>query len=449
MQSLDPTLAAAMESIDRRPIVKIVSAPMVGDIPFAGIPQAPLPQKEGTWYGAPYVGYEEYNPMAIPLSSGEAAYVSIYGYKLPTAGAYIENRQIKLVTTTGGRTAFNLPVVLDLIDPSAESAQYLQPPETLVAELSDSNVSVVELANGNLGLTWLRAYGSGGEWRIGYHAAEINSAGEIVYPTPYLWAPDSLKEYYSEFTFNYWSGPSTIRLASGSYLSVFVHKFGGTNYTIWKKTSSDFRTWAARSEVTLPGLDLTKQISSVSLSQLSNGDVMMLFDYTESVGGVDARLRNVYYSVSSDDGATWAAPVKITDYSDFSTVGMHPVAVQTAPGELTLVFTELVSVLTMNQDTLGWDGGQLGKALSFDPVNRKLYVVNFANGGDLQGVVKVDVDTWTVDKTWTNSSVPAFPAADWRWRDREKRWAPDCANSIWRDRRPGREADSIKELPVR
>ncbi|HXK36148.1 MAG TPA: sialidase family protein, partial [Candidatus Paceibacterota bacterium] len=418
-QELHPTLAAAMDAIDRRPLVKIVTAPMVGDIPFAGIPQAPLPINEGEYVGYGFSGYEELNPVAISLSNGEAAYVSIYGYIYDLTVGNLHH-EIQLVTTTGGRTSFNPPVVLEL-------NQIYNPPEpwpdrfVLPDDTFDSRVSVVELPNGNLGLAWLDSYTLMLHKDVCFHAAEITTAGVQVYPTTsHLWN-GSIKETYADTGIYYWSGPSTIRLANGTYLSVFVHRSGGTNYTVWKKTSSDFRTWAARSAVSLSGLDPTKQVSNVFIKQLSSGDVILLFDYTESVGAEGARLKNLYYSISSDNGATWAAPVKITDYDTYNVVGEHPVIVQKAPGELTLVFTELTSVLTMGEGTLNWPpAGMEGEALSWDPVNRKLYVVNQWQGTGpkyLESVIKIDVDTWTIDKAWTGESIPAFPTVLYTWWD--------------------------------
>jgi hypothetical protein len=404
-QTLDATLAAAQDSIDRRPIVKITSAPVIGDIPFAGIPQAPLPAAPT---GYTYIGYEELHPYAFSLSNGEAVYVSIYGY---IDGIDVNHHhEIRLVTTRDGRTAFNAPVVLNLAEP--DSFIYILPNDTI-----DSQIAVVELPNGNLGLTFLTVYGNVLYGHVDFHAAEITLEGVQVYPATANLTTGSVKETYTEDDYTcYWSGPSTIQLQSGVYLSVFVHLVG-SDYKVWKKTSSDFRTWAARTECVLPLFDLTKQISNVSITQLSDGTVLMLFDYTEAIA-TTGRLRNLYYSTSTDDGANWAEPVKITAYDNFNTVGMHPIAVQKADGTFTLIFTELQSVLTMDVGTLGWPGSYSnGKGLSWDPVNRKLYAIEYTHEGTIQGVIKIDVDTWTIDDSWTTGSVPAFPVAAGTKRD--------------------------------
>lgn len=419
-QTLHPTLAAAMDAIDRRPIVKITSAPMVGDIPFAGIPQAPLPDDERIYGGGyPYEGYEEFNPTAIPLSSGETAYGALYGSVIYIGESqFPRHSQMRLVTTTGGGTEFNPGVVIDLLDPGYASAHYLYPDETY-----DTKIGMTELANGNIGVTWFRFYGYLTYYRVAFHAGEVTPEGAVVYPSGNLYNSLSAKEWWNESpnAWQYTSGPTTIRLANGTYLSVFVHKVD-SNYTIWKKTSSDFRTWASKATVTISGIDTTKQISNPSLMLLDDGKVMISFDYTESVSS-GSRLRNLYYSISSDNGATWSAATKITDYDSYDVTAMSPAIVQRQDGSLVLVYTELTTVLKMGTVTLGWptgpgygeDAGQHGEALSWDPINRKLYVVNCyqSGGGYLENIVKIDVDTWEVDKAWTGlstpESIPKFP----------------------------------------
>jgi hypothetical protein len=410
-QTLNATLLAAQSAIDRRPIVKIVSAPMVGDLPFPGIAQAPLPVDTGETFGVPNVGFEEFNPVAIPLSNGEAAYISIYGSVNGIDEGSLHT-QARLVTTRDGRSTFNEPVLITLLPVSAEYNRLV------IDESYDPQIGLVELPNGNLGITWLRAWSTGGfNTSTSFYAAEITTAGVPINPSGQVYYDSAKKETYLE-AFSYWSGPATVRMANGTYLSVFVHKSDGTHYTIWRKTSTDFATWTARAECVLPTFDTTKQISNPSLAQLSDGTVMLLFDYTDSIGSSGERLRNLYYSLSSDYGANWSTPVKITAYDTYNTVGLHPVVLEPSGGILNLVYTELQTVLWMGVGTLNWGPIQTGKYVKFDAVNRKLYVVNFADGGAVGNVVKVYVDTWTVDKMWDVSSVPAFPDAGGQWRDR-------------------------------
>jgi hypothetical protein len=411
-QELHPTLAAAMESIDRRPIVRVTSDALVSEIPFPGIPQAPLPVTTEIWYGYPMLGYEEVNPVAISLSNGEAAYVSIYGSVWSLGGN--RHMEIRLVTTTGGRTVFNTPVVLELNKLWESQEQQNSERWVLPNDTFDSQIGIAELANGNLGLTWLDSYTLYLQKDVCFHAAEITTDGVQVYPTALpvkLWN-GSIKETYADTGIYYWSGPSTIRLANGTYLSVFVHRFGGTNYTVWKKTSSDFRTWAARSEIVLSGIPTTKQISNPFLKQLPNGDVFLFFDLTESLGASGERLRNLYYVVSTDSGSTWGTPQKITNYSEYSSVAMHPEVFQRTANQLTMVFTELLSVMHLGEGSVGWTVDDDVDSLSWDPVNRKLYVLNqWQEMGSkyLQGVVKIDVDTWSIDRQWTHLTTPGFP----------------------------------------
>ena len=404
-QTLDSTLAAAQTAIDRKPIVKITSEAAVGDIPFPGLPMPAYPMAYR----------DEMNPYAIPLSGGEVAFASLYG---SGTGSYPNYTYLRLIVTTGERSYFNEPVILPLTNYSPE----VNTRRINMNGISDGQVSIVELPNGDLGVAWLDVgYTTYPAMTLAFHAAEITTAGIQVYPATANLGTGTTKESYSGNPDGYMSGPSTIRLANGTYLSVFVHNSDGTNYIVYKKTSSDFRTWAARSAVTLPGVDTTKQIANVSIVQIANGDVILAYDYTEEVGGNGERLRNIYYSVSSDNGATWSAPIKVTDYDSFQKTALHPVIVQRAGGEINLAYAELVTCLAMGTSTLGWPdgpdptGGQGGEALSWDPIHRKLYVVNGTQSGNgsLENIVKIDVDTWTIDNAWTGrstpGSVPSFP----------------------------------------
>ncbi len=99
----------------------------------------------------------------------------------------------------------------------------------------------------------------------------------------------------------------------------------------------------------------------------------------------------------------WSNAVKVTNYTDYSAVGDHPISVQKEINTLHLVFNEMQGFLTMNSGTEGWCGDDhylLG--IHFDSANRMLYIRT-----DIV-VVKINVDTWLIDHCWNCSTIPGF-----------------------------------------
>jgi hypothetical protein len=95
-------------------------------------------------------------------------------------------------------------------------------------------------------------------------------------------------------------------------------------------------------------------------------------------------------------------------------VGTHPTAVQKAAGTIRILSNEVMTALNIDENTTGLDGAAVEPSdMTFDPVTRKLYVISahLSTGYKyLNCVFKVDVDTWTVERKWDLSTVPAFPS---------------------------------------
>ena len=148
------------------------------------------------------------------------------------------------------------------------------------------------------------------------------------------------------------------------------------------------------------------------MCEASANELFLWFDYLESVSGA-AEKTNCYYSISADGGTTWSTAVAVTSYPDVTAGGRHPVAIKRNTGDLTVAFHERRGALTMDDTAAGWNSGDESFVLTFEPVTRKLYAINgWTPAGQrvLQNVVRIDVDTWTVEKCWDQNSVPAFPS---------------------------------------
>lgn len=362
-RTLDANLQTAQDGQTHRPIVEIVSAQRLADIPFDG---SMLTSE----------AFDEYGINLIPHSSGRLVLAYIY-YSAPTSG-------IKFVTTDASRTEFT---TVDL-------------PLYTYAASEIKAVSLCEMTGGNIGMVLLVDDKSNHLYRLTRRIYTV--AGVAVSNAEIAnWSHDT-----------YTSDPWVQTIGTDSYLVVYG-KISGSDYYLYKRTSADFTTWSAESALSIGGLTSTWRLANPSIIQISTGDLWLWFDALESTGPGGEELTNIYYSVSADGGSTWGNAVKITAYDSYGEVGSHPVAVQKAANQMNLIFTRKVGALHMDDTATGWPTGDSTVELSWDSVNRKLYAINcYAGAGDkpLQCVVKIDVDTWTVEQYWDATTTPGFPA---------------------------------------
>jgi hypothetical protein len=361
--TLDAALAAAQENQSRRPLVEITSTPRVADIPF-----------DGTRLTAE--SFEEYAPSIISHSSGRLILAYVYHDGVASG--------IKFVVSDVDRTVFTTYTKYMFSYASNEA----------------KSVSICELTNGNIGMILLVNNKSGSLYKLKYRI--LNLTGTFL-------SSADISPSWSNSIFT--GDPWVITKAADSYLIVYTKK-SGSNYYVYKRTSTNFTTWSAESALSISGLTSTWKLSNPSLLKISTGDLWLWFDVVESTGPTGEELTNIYYSTSSDGGATWSAATKFTSYAEYSETGKHPVALQKVANQITMMFTKYVSALKMDDTASGWPDGDICTNLTFDAVNRKLYVVNVNTGYNrLSCVVKIDVDAWTVDKYWNSTSTPSsFPS---------------------------------------
>jgi hypothetical protein len=347
---LDPTLAAAQDAQFRRPLAEIISGAFVPDVPFDG---------QLLTGGAT----AESRPNMISLSSGRLAIAMKY--------------------SVGGRYVYT--------DEERLEFSFVAIPNSISFDVEE--MVLCELGSGNVGVVFLES--SVSTWRLSSRV--ISPTGELV---------SSLVTIANYAKSSYWIGkPATVRLPAGGYIFVYGKEDAGT-YTIQKRTSSDFLSWSAESALSIGGLDSSKCRDNPSLLVDTHDDLFLFFDYLDEVSGNQERT-NVYYSVSSDGGSTWSTAVAVTSYADFTATGLHPAAVQLIADQIKMVYYEQRGALHADVNTAGWtDNGSKVNAVSFDPVTRKIYAIC----GALEGVVEMDLDTWTVTNMWDDGSVPAFPA---------------------------------------
>lgn len=363
--TLDPTLAAAMDGQSRTPIVSLTSVSSVAEIPFIG-------------NFLDTVGTAEQKPNVITLSSGALA------------GIMTNGNAFRFFYTDPDRTEFGS---LDIPAPYGHAGE----------------ASLVELANGNVGLILYCNYSGSAYERL--YRMIVSPEGSIVT------APAQIISYANAS--DLLSCPFVIRLANGTFLLCYVHEtISGSTYAVVKMTSSDFVTWSSESALSIGGLTSTKRIANPSLLQISTGDIWLWFDYLESTSGAN-ELTNIYCAVSTDNGATWSASAKFTNYTTYDTVAKHPISAQKVANQMHLLFTEIKGVVKMDGTQAGYCGASktatsfTAGALHFNSATRKLYA--FSSGVTypnyfVNAIVRIDVDTWSIDACWGPTSIPAIPA---------------------------------------
>ncbi|OPY15250.1 MAG: hypothetical protein A4E66_00169 [Syntrophus sp. PtaB.Bin001] len=365
MITLDAALAAAQDSQTRKPICKIVSKENVDPIPFdgellsTGTLNEQYPQARSHSTGRLFMAF-----MVGPDSGHD--YVLRYGY------------------TDSSRTYFT----------------YVDFP--LADNHVGGEVSVYELADSYVDLIWEETYL--GTRYIKYRKITVTGADSDPAVAGTIFTVDSD---------DFFTGPAFAKLPDDSYVLVYGLQ-DGSDYRLYYRTSSNFTTWSSAAEIDLLSLTSTNRKANPSLLVLSSGAAWLLFDYVESIGPNGEELTNIYYVTSSDNFSTNSTPAALTVYTGYGEVAEHPAAAQSAAGTIYMAFDRVVSSLKIDKDSTGWTGTASPVSnMHVDIANQKLYVVSSVMGYGVKTlicVVKVDLDTWTIDKCWTTSSVPAFPS---------------------------------------
>lgn len=347
MITLDPILQAAQDGDNHQPIISLVSKSFAASIPF-----------EGGAFDS--LQTSDIQPDMIAHSSGAMVCVAARGDDL-----------ILLVTDTD-RTQWSVTTILD---------------QTVVCQ-----PAVCELANGDIGVVCATS---------GYDLYSMTVGIDGTVKTA-----AALINNYSTWI----SAPSVVRLATGTYVLVYAYKNGSNQYSISKRTSSDFATWSAASTIAPAGLTNTRRIDNPNIRQLASGQVFMVFDYVNSAQD-SMELINCYAMTSDDNGSTWSAPVNMTGYASMSTVGEDPVIAERADGSLEVGFVESKPLLYMDQNTPGWTGQVEIPNMHYNPASGKLiyaHVHTDLGTKILDAVTVVDVATWTIEKNYTTSTDPAI-----------------------------------------
>lgn len=387
MLTLDAAMQARMDSTDRHPLIDVYAKAGVSAIPFQG----ELLTTESV---------NEKAPNSINHSSGRICLVYYFGPD-STQPFY----SIKYVYSDVDRTSFTTVTFAN-------------------TNFDVLSIDLCELADGNIGIIWIENNAGAHQYQlkrkiITLEGTEVSSAGINS------WSHDV-----------YTNGPTVVSNTAGSNYIVVYAKIAGTNYYLYQRTSTDFITWSAETAISIAGLTSTWKLFDPCIREVlttEGHDLMLTFAVVEATGNNGEELSNVYLSVSSDAGANFSTAQKITAYTQFGLVATHPTIVEKLEDYAYLAFNENQVALTMDKDTFNWPvnpnppwgAGSDPSDMHFDATSRKLYVVNAYKGVGtkaLQSVVKIDVDTWQIDDTWSMATTPAL---DSYWANCSLWWQKD------------------------
>lgn len=354
--TLDSTLQTALDGINRRPIVEIISQPSKSVIPV-----------QGNYYNTEST--PEGLPDTIITSTGRIV------------SPFIKDDDLYLYYSNTDRTQWYIST-------------------TLYTAGDITSVSSCELTNGNIGLI-LSTYSSP-NYKLKYMI--ISPTGTVV---------TSATEIMS--TTNWIDHPDVITLANDTYLLVYPE---GTKvppdttgaYYLYSRTSSDFTSWGSASSITLTGLDSTHYKDNPDLVQLSGGRVFLHFNYMTNIVNL-VEIHNVYSMYSDNNGSSWSTVSIRTGYTELGTSGVDPSASVQADDDITLVYSEVRTVRRLDSTMDGYPVGKgfSGTGIVFNQEDNELYVFSQSPYyHNFEAVVTIDAETWEYDRLYDTTTSPKY-----------------------------------------
>jgi len=373
---LNSTLSEAQDSMERTPLVKMLATQNPESMPF-----------DGQYFN----NYDprEHNTTLITLSDGRLF------------GAYNEYK------------AFNEDWITFVWTDTART--FWSTAKIELAGIQPESICVVELLNNNIGVIFVqdKRYAHAGATNSLYYMVVTPLGVQVIAPTIIeTWAISG----------EHPNGVSVILLDDDTYFMSYcldlMEEDPDPLYELHTRTSSNFTTWSDESIESLSPLLTTRDINNTSLVQPSTTEILLFFDYVDySKDDGDTVVRNIYFILSDDYGLTWAAPVKITNYTEWGTTGSNPYAAERTNGDLALAFTDEQSVLFANEDSLLWENpctefnNTNASNIHFNPVTERLYVCQiyaYVGTKSICGVVVIDTTTWEVIGNYNTQSSPDY-----------------------------------------
>lgn len=363
--TLDNTLLTAQTALVRRPLVELKSVQSSSSIPFQGTPFN-------------YNTTDEDKSALLYHSTG--ILVSIWA----RSGSLIINY--------------------------SDSDKITWTEVTLYTYSGDiTSLDICEKSDGNIGIVYVRVF-SGTEYIT---QATVNSSGSVVS------AASTISSYNSDYDIN---GISLELMNNGSYI-ISYSKYDESvspDYGLYTRTSNDFSSWAAESEVTT-GFTATYGHYGTNIFQSDkDNDVILTVSYANEVRDVATEKVNLYFLVSSNYGTTWSSATKITGLEAWGEKALQPAMDEDSSYNISIAYNYLTSALHIDKDADLWisDCEGTGSAdystatrLFFDQDRKYLYSFNryiYVGSKILCSITVIDVNNWVVHRNYSTTTTPAY-----------------------------------------
>jgi len=367
--TLDGTLQTRLNGIERVPIAQIVTTSFANTIPFDGN----------------NMSLYEGDNLDLDLkyhSSGALVLVSYRGD---------DSERFRYMKTDPDRTFWTEY----LIDGKAwwEAGTY---PKYLTCS---------ERLNGDMLVAWTFNYSS--RWRVRVTNVPFSGTGwdhTIVYTPTLLDYNDVVHGLYLMYNPN--TGNHML------FMGWYDDSLGNYYLSVNTASDSDISSWSGWVDITPASLGNAARYGNPHAIYLSDGDIALSFEF---VTGVDAasgyETSNVFYTVSQDDGATWAVPTMVSNYLTVGIAGEHPVVAEKSSG-VYFTFHETALFVLFDKNTPGiiYDGGNI-YAQSIHLYNNNFYLTGAYTGGGLKAITGMwvgDPDDMSVVKNYTSTTTPGY-----------------------------------------
>lgn len=375
--TLDATLKSALDGLNHHPICKIVSTSLASDIPF-----------DGQLFNSQTA--DETDPDMLVHSTGRLA------------STFVRSGDLYLMYSDEARTTWYEVRIFD---------------NAGISGFSVINASLIELSNANIGVVFLArsaTYDRLYSMIIGPIGTVVSAASQIVQETLTSVSLGAL---------------SLCETATGFLLAYKYRDVAASpdNYYLYKRTcNTSFASWSSASSITLTGLISTRDKDHPELFRNQAGAIYLFFDYLDDYVDPNER-RNIFYVISSDEGATWTIPAALTSYGDFSASAVSPSVSEKTNGDIVIAYHAQISVLKIGSSTTGYctsSGETTDNHITdifYIASSNKVYIVGGAaatNTDALLRVLVIDVATWTIEKCYKQDGSPGWNA----------RWSSDGMN---------------------
>jgi hypothetical protein len=362
--TLDPTLSNAQDNLVRQPIIELISTQATAAIPF-----------NGEYFNTSDI--PENRPGMISHSSGRVVSICIRN-----------NNEIIVLSTDVDKMLW--------VEFNIYSAGLYE----IVS------AALCELTNGNIGIVFIEKHST--TYYLKYMVINIDSdstASQVIVST-------IIGTYLSPFVID---SLYVCQLQDDSFILVYSY-YDGTDYLIYKRTSTDFYSWSAALSIALSGFTTTHNTNNPSLIQVESGDIILFLDHVTNKAG-DSIVTNIFKLISDDNGVTWDVPDQLTSFTVWGSGGIRPYPALTSGNIIKLSFHETNSVLFMNYDSDLWQSDcanpsyGAGSSIHYDSVAKRLYVKQLRVGAGIKnlcGITVIDTENWVVERNYNTGTVPDY-----------------------------------------